>query len=160
MTTPADELKTAAATLRKLTADATPGPWTWQRWHSDTCPTGCDDPSCFLLIVGSPHGPVGDADVDRDVFAVERSVHERGESDAAYIAAMDPTVGALLADWLTDEARRISCASSTAGQEIVGRRALAVARAVNAATHTTTAGETNGWPGDEQAEPGTRGWTA
>src|SRR5205809_7701629 len=98
--TAADELRTAAETLRKLAAQATAAPWTWKRWHSDDCRADCDDPSCFLLIVGSPYGPVGDADVDRDVFAVERSVHERGESDAAYIAAMGPNVGTALADWL------------------------------------------------------------
>lgn len=91
--TPADELRAAAEKLRKLATEATPAPWTWHRWHSDTCPADCNDPTCFLLIVGSPYGPVGDADVDRDVFAVERSVQERGESDAAYIAAMHPGVG-------------------------------------------------------------------
>lgn len=41
-------------------------------------------------------------------------------------ADLDP----LLAAWLDEEARRVSCASSPAGQEIVGRRSLAVARAI------------------------------
>ncbi|GAA1887781.1 hypothetical protein GCM10009837_06950 [Streptomyces durmitorensis] len=128
MTSPADELRTAAEKLRKLASDATPAPWTWNRWHSDTCPTGCDDPSCFLLIVGSPYGPVGDADVDRDVFAVERSVQERGESDAAFIAAMDPTVGLALADWLDTAAA--NAAVLTWPNDFI-ERALAVARAIN-----------------------------
>ena len=121
---PADELRAAAEKLRKLAAYATPAPWTWKRWHSDTCPADCDDPTCFLLIVGSPYGPVGDADVDRDVFAVERSVHERGESDAAYIAAMHPGVGELLAKWLES-------AAEDAEQIGADHRAVAVARAIN-----------------------------
>jgi hypothetical protein len=128
MTTPAEELRAGADRLRKLAAEATPAPWTWKRWHSDDCRADCDDPSCFLLIVGSPHGPVGDADVDRDVFAVERSVHERGESDADYIAAMDPSVGVLLADWLDTAA--VNAAALTWPNDFI-ERALAVARAVN-----------------------------
>jgi hypothetical protein len=48
---------------------------------------------------------VGSADVDRpEVFAVERSVQERGEDDAAWIALMHPGVGLALADWLDDAA--------------------------------------------------------
>jgi hypothetical protein len=45
-------------------------------------------------------------------------------------AIISATLATPLAVWLTAEARRISCASSTAGQEIVGRNALAVARAI------------------------------
>ena len=131
MTTPADELRTAAETLRKLAADATPAPWTWKRWHSDTCPADCDDPTCFLLIVGSPCGPVGDADVDREVFAVERSVQERGESDADYIAAMHPGVGLALADWLESTAESLDATTHPGWQETVSPHALAVARAIN-----------------------------
>jgi hypothetical protein len=123
MTTPADELRTAASRLRQLADQATPAPWTWKRWHSDDCRTDCDDPTCFLLIVGSPHGPVGDADVDRDVFAVERSVQERGEGDAAYIAAMHPGVGLALADWL-------GSAAEDAEQIGADHRALTVARKI------------------------------
>lgn len=48
-------------------------------------------------------------------------------------ADLDP----LLARWMADEARRISCASSPAGQEIVGRNALAVARAILGTQETT-----------------------
>lgn len=130
MTNPSDELRAAAETLRKLAAEATSAPWTWKRWHSDTCSADCDDPTCFLLIVGSPYGPVGDADVDRDVFAVERSVQERGESDAAYIAAMGPNVGALLADVFTAWAR-IGELDPDLLNRVGGPETLAVARAIN-----------------------------
>jgi hypothetical protein len=126
--TPAEELRAAAEKIRKLAAEATPPPWTWQRWHSDTCPADCNDPTCFLLIVGSPHGPVGDADVDRDVFAVERSVQERGEGDAAYIAAMHPGVGEALAELLDTAADYVADDSPNHPTHLV--RALAVARAI------------------------------
>lgn len=129
---PADELRSAAQTLRRLAAEATPAPWTWKRWHSDDCRADCDDPSCFLLIVGSPHGLVGDADVDRDVFAVERSVHERGESDAAYIAAMHPGVGAALADWLETAATYADkWPADHMANSPFRQGGLAVARAIN-----------------------------
>lgn len=139
-TTPADEMRSAAATLRKRAEAATAGPWTWTRWHSDDCPANCDAPSCFLLIVGSAHGMVGDADVDRpDVFAVERSVYERGEGDAAYIATMDPIVGCALADLLeteaavADDVHRGSPALTAAELEAIVGGPLAVARALNGA---------------------------
>lgn len=120
---PAETLTAAAKLLRERATAATPGPWTWLRWHSD-CPANCDDPACFLLIVGSPHGPVGDADVDRpEVFAVERSVQERGEGDAAFIALMHPGVGLALADWLNS-------AAGDAEQIGPDPHALAVARAL------------------------------
>jgi len=104
--TPADTLRTAATRLREAATAATDGPWSWNRWHSSTCPTNCDDPACFLLLVGSLYGMVGSADVDRpEVFAVERSVQDGGEADAAYIALMHPGVGLALADWLDDAAK-------------------------------------------------------
>jgi hypothetical protein len=102
---PSEILTAAAKLLRERATAATPGPWSWNRWHSNTCPADCNDPACFLLLVGSPHAMVGSADVDRpEVFAVERSVQERGEDDAAWIALMHPGVGLALADWLDDAA--------------------------------------------------------
>jgi hypothetical protein len=52
-------------------------------------------------------------------------------------AIISATLAKPLAVWLTAEARRISCASSPAGQEIVGRNALAVARAILGTQETT-----------------------
>ena len=62
------------------------------------------------------------------MFAVERSVHERGESDAAYIAAMDPTVGLALADWLDTAAAN---AAALTWPNAFIERALTVARLIN-----------------------------
>lgn len=126
---PADELRTAAEKLRALAATAAPGPWTATRWHSDTCRADCDDPTCFMLLVSTPTGLLGDADVDRDgVFAIERSVHEQGEADAGYIAAMHPGVGKVLTAWLDYEADLMGPGSERRGRTT---HALAVARAIN-----------------------------
>jgi hypothetical protein len=125
VTTPADELRTAAATLRKLTGQATPAPWatTWRGQEYQLDGNTDEDLSpiaewTYAVVTTEP-----------------KASEQRAECDTAnadYIAVMHPGVGAALAGWLTDEARRVECASSPAGQEIVGRRALAVARAVNA----------------------------
>lgn len=52
-------------------------------------------------------------------------------------AIISATIAKPLAVWLTAEARRISCASSPAGQEIVGRNALAVAHTILGTQETT-----------------------
>lgn len=128
--TPADEIKAAAEKLRALAAAATPGPWHSMRWHSSDCPTGCEDPSCFMLIVTSARtGIVGDADADRDsTFHVERSVHERGEDDAAWIAAMHPGVGAALAELLDNYGAHLTAMTHPDWQETVAGPALVIAR--------------------------------
>jgi hypothetical protein len=77
VTTPADELRTAATAIRQRAEAATPGPWT---------STGIGD---FGWTVGAP---------TRHVAESEDS--EQGRADADYIAAMHPGVGLLLANWL------------------------------------------------------------
>jgi hypothetical protein len=93
-----------------------------------------------MLIVSTPGGILGDADVDRDgVFAVERNANEQGEHDAEFIALMHPGVGAALADWLDEAARfadlYIGITLTTTGKppaeadyDSLTRHALAVAR--------------------------------
>jgi hypothetical protein len=108
--TPADELRAAADTLRPLTEAAQQDLETADYWK--------------------PYTP---ARAWRDGF-----VNGFGGVSSDLAAVLPPTAALALADWLDAEARRISCASSPAGQEIVGRRALAVARAINAAAHPTT----------------------
>lgn len=130
--TAAEELHAAADKLRTLATAATPGPWHPMRWHSSECPTDCDDPSCFMLIVTSARtGIVGDADADRDsTFHVERSVHQRGENDAEWIAAVHPGVGAALADWLDAFAEHLAASTHPGWQETTAGLPLAVARAI------------------------------
>lgn len=107
MTTPADELRAAAALLRERATNATPGPWSQ---------TGIGD---YGWTVSSPTGALVDTD-DSD----------QGRADADFIALMHPGVGAALADWLDAVADR----ARHNGGDWVGadlHYALAVARQVN-----------------------------
>lgn len=88
MTTPADELRTAAEKLRALASAATPGPWEG---------------------VVDDHGR---GEVDASIWADSISYYVtekissggRHKADAHYIATMHPGVGTALADWLDSEA--------------------------------------------------------
>lgn len=111
MTTPADELRTAAERLRRLAATATPGPWEG---------------------VVDDHGR---GEVDASVWADSINYYitekvssgARHQADAHYIAAMHPGVGAALADWLQSEAELLANDDFPA----IHAHALAVARAIN-----------------------------
>lgn len=140
--TPADEITTAATRLRELATAASTGrngepTTTWAvRYRINEFTREEDrDHGCRLIATDTAdengrgatqlfHGPSGG-------YGGRGPGPSMQPRHGEYIAAMDPTVGLAVADWLTGEARRVSCASSEAGQEIVGRRALAVARAIN-----------------------------
>lgn len=107
MTTPADELRTAAATVRQLAEAATPGPWQQ---------SGIGD---YGWTVNTPDSHVAETD-DSDL----------GRADANWIAAMGPNVGLALADWLDQEADRLAATATPLWQEAVGRHPLAIARAL------------------------------
>ncbi|MFJ4932354.1 hypothetical protein ACIP8U_00585 [Streptomyces pseudovenezuelae] len=111
---PADELRTAATRLRQRAADATPGPW-----KTDT---------------SIPYGHrVGSTD-DADWIAWTGEHGETGsEADAAYIAAMGPNVGTLLARWLDVTANSLDANTHPGWQETVAPDALAIAREINRA---------------------------
>lgn len=110
MTNPAAELHAAAEKLRTLTNAVPPAPWT-QRGIGD---------HGFTIHMGDPRPGHTYEVLDT------RMDSEEGRSLAAYIAAMGPTVGLALADWLE------ATASSThdEGSAFLDE-ALAVARAVN-----------------------------
>lgn len=107
MTTPADELRTAAEKLRELAAKATAGicpDWIYSavRHVARNCQIECSH---------DDHQDWGQPEWDR-------------YADSPYIAAMHPGVGLALADWLE---------SAAVDAEQIGPdpRALAVARAIN-----------------------------
>lgn len=106
MTTPADELRTAAATLRALLTnpELTPGPWLSM------------DRGDRLVHAGPG------SESKRPIYVVDEPMNN--SANAAWIAAMDPGVGAALADWL---------ASAADDAEQIGpdHNALAVARQIN-----------------------------
>lgn len=131
--TPAAELRAAAARLRQLAADTSPGPWPLAY---DTCCTTEDCPHAPWV---SGVGPLTHVESDHGEDAMSAAVH--------WIAAMHPGVGVALADWLDDAARGcdatvvaarrvwpLDCDESEAFiQEQAPARALAVARALGGA---------------------------
>jgi hypothetical protein len=127
MTTPADELRAAAETLRSLAEAATPGPWRQhdthlgQYGHTATVLSG--ERNATELRAWLPTMSQESWDETRNVWA-----------DAAYIATVHPDVGLTLADWLEaasqdwDGDHFANCTPKTC----VRTAALAVARAINA----------------------------
>lgn len=111
-------LATAAERLRKLTAAATQLPW---RKHDADYPH---------LVIQAP----ADTPASECAGMVSTNLTPNEAADAAYIAAMQPTVGAALADWLgclamLDPTERDGTECGGCGTD----HALAVARAINAA---------------------------
>lgn len=102
MTTPAEELRTAAEKLRGLAATATDGPW-----HQ------------------SGIGDEGWTIASADQFIAETEDSEKGRADADHIAAMHPAVGLALADWLGETARNAEPFGP------ISHHAVNVARAIN-----------------------------
>lgn len=136
MTTPADELTTAAQRLRKLADDATPGPWLRPlntrykatvtgalpegergSWLDGIDPTTGERERCTVAMV--------------PMWSNGRHSRQRGGRDLEYIAAMHPGVGQALADWLDAEATRLTATTHPGWQDTVAPHPLAVARAIN-----------------------------
>ncbi|QCX81088.1 hypothetical protein C9F11_37525 [Streptomyces sp. YIM 121038] len=135
MTSPTDEIRTAAATLRALataasTATSAPldrGGKPTTRWHFAERPGF----GSGYLYAENPNGPGARLThgTGRDGHPGMRTRHGQ------YAAAMDPTVGLALADWLDLEADVIAGRIAQDGTDehavaIDGDHALAVARAI------------------------------
>lgn len=124
-TAPADELRTAAATLRRLIASATPGPW---RTHDTYTNDGG-----FTATVLAGHWT--DVTLIGWLPTMRHDVPWDGErnawNNAAYIAAMNPTVALALADALDEIGSALEL-----DPDLIGRvgyaELLDVARAINA----------------------------
>ena len=104
--TPADELRTAASTLREFATDATPGPWRQHDTHLDQYG------HTATVLSGSMHdgpSPRGHLRAWLPTMSQESWDETRNVwADAAYIALMHPGVGSALADWLDCEADRLA----------------------------------------------------
>jgi hypothetical protein len=133
MTNPADELRTAAQTLRKLTFQADGGPWetTWrgQQYHLDGYRNGDLHPISewtYAIATWEPEASQQRAECDT--------------ANADYIAAMHPGVGAALADWLKESAvvhlpdTECGYCDPRRNPKRLPCPALAVARQINAAS--------------------------
>ncbi|MET7429590.1 hypothetical protein ABZT16_11410 [Streptomyces flaveolus] len=109
--TPAEELTAAAEKLRRYAEAAhraSPAPWTVTDERVVRCADG--------MIVADRSG----------------TDHPAERADLPYIAAMHPGVGLALADWLEYEIARLRTTVHTSWQDVAGRHALAIARAINA----------------------------
>jgi hypothetical protein len=114
VTTPADELRAAAARLRELATDATDGPWI-----PDDPNTRWGDDRDHQLVGGGKILATFDNDY-------------KGPLNATYAAAMHPGVGAALADWLDSEAGEWDPDPDVIHTwDAHFERALAVARLIN-----------------------------
>lgn len=133
--TPADELKAAAATIRKLADDATPGPWIRPlntrykatvtgplpegergAWIDGIDPTTGEREQCTVAMVPT--------------WSNGRHSRQRGGRDLEYIAAMHPGVGGLLAE-VFDAWARMGDLDPDLLNRIGGPETLAAARAIN-----------------------------
>lgn len=124
MTTPADEIRAAAAKLRGLATAASTDAHghdtsTWSSEHVRPGDARLYGPGRTSILRGSPSGPGG--------RGARPHLHPQ---HADYIAALHPGVGAVLADWLDFEANLITVVP---GSELPGRtrHALTIARLIN-----------------------------
>jgi len=128
MTAPADELRSAAQTLRSLAEAATPGPWRQHDTHLGQYG--------YAATVLSGEG--NDTDLRAWLPSMSQEPWDETRNawpDAAYIAVMGPNVGLALADWLdvaADYADRWPSDHQTNSPFRQG--ALAVARQINGST--------------------------
>jgi hypothetical protein len=128
-TPPAAELRAAAARLRELAKAATPGPWRQHDTHLGQYG--------YAATVLSGEG--NDTDLRAWLPSMSQEPWDETRNvwpDAAYIAAMGPTVGLALADWLdyvaelTDSVAKHRADAATPDAPWLAP-ALAVARAIN-----------------------------
>jgi hypothetical protein len=123
VTSPADELRTAAQTLRSLTAAVHAPDLPDQSWHTEPCASE-ERGDCPCIVAQGTCNTEGSF-VQPLFYVADAETPEL----AAYIAAMGPNVGTVLADWLNS-------AAEDAEQIGPDPHALAVARAIT--THPTT----------------------
>jgi hypothetical protein len=106
----AEELRTAATTLRDLTQAATPGPWRQHDTHLGQYG--------YAATVLSGEG--NDTDLRAWLPSMSQEPWDEARNvwpDAAYIAAMHPGVGALLAQLLEVEADVVAARTAQDGTE-------------------------------------------
>jgi hypothetical protein len=127
VTTPADELRTAAERLRALAAAASTDPdgTPTANWHAKPRWPNNDDGSRYLFgdHLTRDDGHIYSWPLLNRGGSLQRPSYMRGQH-AEYAAAMGPGVGLALADWLES-------AAEDAEQIGADHRALTVARAIN-----------------------------
>lgn len=127
MTTPADELRTAADNLRKLIAAVPTEHWGARPWHVEECSDTDDMSSCPCIVAQGEY-----REFDQPQIPPVQYVADAESPDfAAYIAAMHPGVGTALAKLLELAATEYDPDAEVRETDRSHAAALAVARAVN-----------------------------
>ena len=125
---PAETLRRAAAVLREAAEEAkeaTPG-----RWHKYGGTVAYETGQCNCGTQGGPYGHERDCGLD---MLCELGAPGEPNPDAAYIALVDPVVGAKLADWLESEAQAAETWVDViveSGLDRPGTHALRIARSI------------------------------
>lgn len=136
MTTPSDELRTAAATLRRLTEALPANDWGDRPWRAEECSDTDDMSPCPCIVAQGEYREFDQPQIPPIQYVADAETPEF----AAYIAAMGPNVGAALADWLEFHAamdeRLLALVDGAPGMDEATwggkpHPALAVARAIN-----------------------------
>jgi len=128
MTTPADELRTAADTLRKLTGALPANDWGNRPWHAEECNDTDDMSSCPCIVAQGEYREFDQPQIPLIQYVADAETPEF----AAYIAAMHPGVGLALADWLELFANtEFDPAATVQETDRSHECALTVARAIN-----------------------------
>lgn len=128
MTTPSQELRTAATKLRAL-IDAVPSEhWGDRPWHVEECSEQATE-ECPCIVTQGEYKPFDQPQVPLIQYVADAET----VGHAHYIAAMHPGVGAALADWLEYHAAMSDRLHSLVDGVPDGSEhpALAVARAIN-----------------------------
>lgn len=135
MSTASGELRAASATLRKLASDATPGPWTrplntrYKATVTGPLPEG--ERGGWIDGIDPATGEREQCTVATiPIWSNGKHSRQRGGRDLEYIAAMDPIVGAALAEVFDAWARMVDLDPDLLNR-IGGAETLAVARQIN-----------------------------
>lgn len=135
--TPAEELRTAAATLRETAAQATRGPWVWYptlgERHKDGYAWTITRPWCNK---GMPDGCESDCGSNVLTTGAEGCEEDNvGEGDVMWICLTNPLMAEPLAAWLEWAATQDDMNALRAPRHRVDlTEALAVARVINGGT--------------------------
>ena len=126
MTTPADELRTAAEKIRELIDGVPRDLWGDRPWHVEACSDKATG-DCPCIVTQGEYKPFDQPQVPMIQYVADAET----TGHANYIAAMHPGVGLALADWLESTAESLDSTTHPGWQETVAPHALAVARAIN-----------------------------
>ncbi|PSK57038.1 hypothetical protein B0E38_02569 [Streptomyces sp. 111WW2] len=127
MTTPIEELRTAAGSLRKLVADLPTTGWGDRPWHVEECSDTDGMSPCPCIVAQGEYREFDQPQEPLIQYVADAETVQHG----AYIAVMHPGVGTALADWLDATAAALEKHAPAQWHARLEPQALAVARQIN-----------------------------